>query len=161
MAYQNEKVEASLIKKFRNKILLSVGLRIPMNSLRVWSLRRCDFHIGEKVYIGGKLIVASILGNPDCKLIIGNRVAIGPRVTLLLSSDPNWSSLSKQFKPVRGIITIGDDAWLGAGVIVMPNVTIGACSVIGAGAVVTHDIPPFSVAVGVPAKVIKTIDETL
>ena len=57
-------------------------------------------------------------------------------------------------------ITIGNDVWLGAGVIVLPGITIGECSVIGAGAVVTKDIPPYSIAVGNPARVIKTINKS-
>ena len=53
-------------------------------------------------------------------------------------------------------ITIGDGVWIGAGVIVLPGVKIGDRSVIGAGAVVTRDIPSESIAVGVPARVIKS-----
>ena len=62
-----------------------------------------------------------------------------------------------------GPITVGDDCWLGGGVIVCPGVAIGDRSVIGAGAVVTRDIPADSVAVGNPARVIRTLtrqDET-
>jgi maltose O-acetyltransferase len=56
-------------------------------------------------------------------------------------------------------ITIGDNAWLGGGVIVCPGVTIGANTVIGAGSVVTKDIPPNVVAAGNPCRVIRTIDQ--
>ena len=54
-------------------------------------------------------------------------------------------------------ITINNDAWLGAGVIVLQGVTIGEYAIVGAGAVVTKDIPPYSIAVGNPARVIKTV----
>jgi len=57
-------------------------------------------------------------------------------------------------------ITIGDNCWLAANVTVCPGVTIGNGCVIGAGAVVTHDVPDNSLALGVPAKVVKTITET-
>ena len=58
------------------------------------------------------------------------------------------------FSNVKPVV-IGDDVWLGRRAIILPGVCIGNGSIIGAGAVVTKDIPPFSVAVGVPAKVIK------
>ena len=54
------------------------------------------------------------------------------------------------------LVVIGSNVWIGANAIVLPGVTIGKGSVIGAGIVVTKDIPPYSVAVGVPAKVIKS-----
>ena len=57
-------------------------------------------------------------------------------------------------------ITIGDNVWLGSGVIVCPGVTIGDDTVVGAGAVVTRDLPEAVVAVGVPAKVLRPIDES-
>ena len=58
-------------------------------------------------------------------------------------------------------ITIGHDTWLGAGVIVLPGITIGEMCVIGAGSVVTKDIPPYSIAVGNPARVIKSVKEKM
>ena len=57
----------------------------------------------------------------------------------------------------KGPIIIEDNVWIGENACILENVRIGKCSIIGANAVVTHDIPPYSVAVGVPAKVIKTI----
>ena len=143
-------------KRFRNKLWLHFS-RFPINSVRCFALRKCKYEIGEKVYIGKELTVATILGKKECKLILKDRVAVGPGVTFLLSSDANWSNLNKVFKPIRGKIIIEQDCWIGANVTVMPNVTIGESSVIGAGAVVTKDVPPYSVAVGIPAKVIRDI----
>ena len=57
----------------------------------------------------------------------------------------------------KGPIIIEDNVWVGENVCILENVRIGKCSIIGANAVVTHDIPPYSIAVGVPAKVIKKI----
>ncbi len=59
---------------------------------------------------------------------------------------------------ISGKIIIKQGAWIGAGVIILPNVTIGECAVVGAGAVVTKDVPAYTVAVGVPAKVIKKLE---
>ena len=57
----------------------------------------------------------------------------------------------------KGPIIIEDNVWIGENVCILENVTIGRCSIIGANAVVTHNIPPYSVAVGAPAKVVKSI----
>ncbi|TPX44050.1 hypothetical protein SeLEV6574_g04733, partial [Synchytrium endobioticum] len=54
-------------------------------------------------------------------------------------------------------VTVGDDVWIGGNVVILPNVKIGEGAVIGAGAVVTKDVPPYSLAVGNPAKVIKQL----
>jgi acetyltransferase-like isoleucine patch superfamily enzyme len=91
------------------------------------------------------------------RITIGNDVRIAPYVAMIATNhrfdrmDVPIRSQGHQF----GAITIGDDVWIGAHVIVTAGVTIGSGSVIGAGSVVTHDIPPYSVAVGAPARVIK------
>lgn len=90
-------------------------------------------------------------------LEIGNDVRIAPQVRIItmdhIYDDPK-TPIHLQGIQANGI-NIEDDVWLGIGVTVLDGVTIGKGAVIGAGAVVTKDIPPYSVAVGVPAKVIK------
>jgi len=89
-------------------------------------------------------------------LDIGNHVRISPNVTILAQnhvfSDPDI--LIHEQGMIGCGIKIEDDVWIGAGAIVLDGVTIGTGSVIGAGAVVSKNIPPFSVAVGVPAQVV-------
>lgn len=89
---------------------------------------------------------------------IGKYVNMGPKVVVYTqnhSSSRTDIPMQKQgYDDVKPVI-IGDDVWLGRRVIILPGVTIGTGSVIGAGAVVARDIPPYSVAVGNPAKVIK------
>lgn len=90
-------------------------------------------------------------------LEIGDNVRIAPNVMILAQNhifECIGIPISEQDISAKGI-KIQDDVWLGAGAIVLDGVTIGKGSVIGAGAVVTKSIPPYSVAVGVPAKVIK------
>ncbi|PKO24173.1 MAG: galactoside O-acetyltransferase [Chloroflexi bacterium HGW-Chloroflexi-1] len=122
-------------------------------------LRHCGYTIGHHVYIGEDLIICEELEDFTEKLVIGDRVAIAPRVTLVTASDPNWSRLAAIFPPVRGRIVIRQDAWLGVGVSVMPNVTIGDGAVVGAGSVVTQDVPPWTVVAGVPARVVRTLSD--
>jgi acetyltransferase-like isoleucine patch superfamily enzyme len=113
---------------------------------------------------GGTLeIGARSLVNFGCSIVALDRVTIGPRALI----GPHCMIMDTAFHdvdPARRLepptaqpITIGENVWLGARVVVLPGVTIGDDSVIGIGSVVTHDIPPRSVAVGVPAKVVKTL----
>ncbi|MBN6777527.1 hypothetical protein JRG19_03045 [Pseudoclavibacter alba] len=85
------------------------------------------------------------------------RRADGPNIQLLAPTHPLDSERRIAGWESGEPITIEDGCWLGGGVIVCPGVTIGRRSVIGAGAVVTRDIPPFSLAVGNPARVIRAL----
>lgn len=125
---------------------------LPGFRLRVALLRACGYRIGQDVYIGEELLVIEELSDSSDKLVIGDRVAIAPRVTLVTSSDANFSRLMERIKPIRGRIVIKDDAWIGTGVIILPNVTIGRAAIVGAGAVVTRDVADETVVVGLPAK---------
>jgi acetyltransferase-like isoleucine patch superfamily enzyme len=132
----------------------------PGNRLRVALFRACGFRIGEGVYIGEDLIVAEVLEDRSEKLVLGDRVAVAPRVTFVTSSDPNESRIAPQFvTPLRGRIVVGRDAWIGAGAIILPNVTIGEEAVVGAGAVVTKDVPRRAVVAGVPARILRFLDD--
>ena len=117
---------------------------------------RADY--GQYVHVGAGTFI-----NYDCILLdvavirIGANCQIAPRVSILTATHPvephpralGWES---------GVpVIIGDNVWLGAGVIVLPGVTIGDNSVIGAGAVVTSDIPADVVAFGNPARVIRPV----
>jgi len=101
-------------------------------------------HINENVFIQGANI--------------GNYVMIAPNVTLL-NSLHNYQNIDIPMIKQGGVenlnSTIEDDVWIGRNVIIMPNITIGKGSVVGAGSIVTKDVEPYSVVGGVPAKLIK------
>ena len=133
------------------------------NGFRIWCLRRTGAKVGKKVYIGEGLTLGCILGK-EKNLKIGDRASIAPNVTLVITSDPNNSRLLKlnkkyKFIEVKGKINIEQDAWIGAGVIILPNITIGKSAVVGAGSVVTKDVEPFTVVSGNPAKPMKKLEE--
>lgn len=94
-------------------------------------------------------------------IIIGNNLLTGTNV--LISDNTHGNNIPEELStpPVsrplhsKGPITIGDNVWLGNNVCIMPGVSIGDGAIIGANAVVTHDIPAYSIAVGIPAQVIK------
>ena len=88
---------------------------------------------------------------------IGDDVQIGPNVQLLTPTHPLEPEPRREKWEAASPITVGDNVWLGGGVIVLPGVTIGADTVVGAGSVVTRDLPAGVLAVGNPARVVRRI----
>jgi acetyltransferase-like isoleucine patch superfamily enzyme len=135
--------------KFVVKSIAGLGLRCKL-------LRWCGYTIGEKVYIGQDLI---IIDEPaDWGMVtIGDRAAISARVTLIVHSNPHSARINPYVPTKHASIVIGKDAWLGTGVVVMPGVTIGEGSVVGANSVVTRDVPPYTIVAGAPARFIREV----
>ena len=101
------------------------------------------------------MIVEELAG--DDRIEIGDRASLAPRVTLVTSSHPN-SSRIREYAPVsRGPVVIEEDAWIGAGAVVLPNVRIGRGAVVGALSVVTQDVPPLHVVAGQPARTVRVL----
>lgn len=140
----------------RKKIFKPLARFTPQSKLRIAFLKICGYSIGKDVFIGEDIIISDNIH--DKKVIIGNRVSIAPRVTLVTASAPNNSRIGPYIRVVDGFIIIENDAWIGAGAIILPNITIGEGAVVGAGAVVTKNVPPYTVAAGVPARVIKKLE---
>ncbi len=115
----------------------------------------CDYgyniHIGEGSFVNFDCVMLDLV-----PIRIGRNTLIGPKVQLLTAIHPMNAAERTTGLESGKAITIGDDCWLGGGVIVCPGVAIGDRAVIGAGAVVTRDIPADSVAAGNPARVIRT-----
>jgi galactoside O-acetyltransferase len=111
------------------------------------------FQIGDRCYVGPNAVMGA--GGP---IVIGNHVQMGPNVTI--TAENHVFSDSSRRIDEQGVnhlgIHIEDDCWLGGGVTVLDGVRIGHGSVIGAGSVVTKSIPPYSVAIGVPARVVRS-----
>ena len=113
---------------------------------------------GENIHIGARTFVNYNFTALDVATItIGEDCQIGPNVQLLTPTHPVDPQPRRDRLEAARPITIGDNVWLGGGVIVCPGVTIGDNSVVGAGAVVTRNIPANVVAVGNPARVIREI----
>jgi len=111
-----------------------------------------------KVFIGDDTELARecmILPSMQCKditITLGRHIQVAPNV-IFASAGHDYKYLD--LPDNAGSILIKDYVWIGAGSIILPGVTIGEGAVIGAGSIVTHDIPPYSIAAGIPAKVIK------
>ncbi len=119
---------------------------------------RCDY--GTPITIGARTFV-----NYDCVMLdvapitIGSACQIATRVQLLTATHPIDPGPRRVGWEYAEPITLGDNVWLGGGVIVCPGVTIGEDTFVGAGAVVTRDLPAGVVAFGAPAKVHRAIGE--
>ncbi|ODM17651.1 hypothetical protein SI65_07326 [Aspergillus cristatus] len=112
----------------------------------------CNMIIGKDCFFNWNMTVLD-----TSLVIIGDRVQFGPNVSIF-SAGHDTSVLSRiKFVEFGHPVFIEDDCWIGGSVIILPGVRIGKGSTVGAGSVVTKDIPPYSVAVGNPCKVRKTI----
>ena len=139
------------------KQLLKLLVRwMPTRQLRAAMLRWCGYRIGRNAVIRQDLIIIDEPSDRG-KVSIGDRAGIAPRVTLVVSSRPTCSRIRPYAPTSHGPIVIGNDAWLGTGVVVLPNVTIGEGAVVGANAVVTKDVSPYTIVAGVPAKLIREL----
>jgi acetyltransferase-like isoleucine patch superfamily enzyme len=119
--------------------------------------------IGSRVIIRpGTMLFADPRAGEGGTISIEDDVLLGSAVHIYVNNhyflDSSLPIIDQGHSPPRSV-SVETGAWIGAGAIILPGVSIGRNSVIGAGAIVTKDIPPFSVAVGNPARVIKTISK--
>jgi maltose O-acetyltransferase len=162
---QAQAVAAGFMERFNNSAAEDHDSRIKLlqdhlGAFGEGSHIRPPFYVdyGSNIFIGTKVfanfgLVALDVGD----IYIGDHVQIGPNVQLLTPTHPLDAEERKAGWEAQKAIRIEANVWLGGGCIVLPGVTIGENSVIGAGAVVTKDIPPDSLAVGNPAKVVRTL----
>lgn len=129
---------------------------------------RCIIWKGAKFSVCGKKGKIAILSIGDYSTIgdrteihVGERVTIGERVLIswdCVVMDRDYHGIGTM--PERILpVTIEDDVWIGCRAIILPGVKIGKGAIVGAGAVVTHDIPPFKVAAGNPARVVRSLEK--
>ena len=126
-----------------------------------------DFHCeyGKNIYIGNKVVI-----NMNCTFVDNNRIDIGDNVLIASNVQIYTATHSTVFSErmvedaddefcytIAHPVRIEDGAWIGGGVVILPGVTIGRNSVIGAGSVVTRSIPPGCVAVGNPCRVLRQV----
>lgn len=116
-----------------------------------WGL---NMHVGKNFYANFNLTVVD-----DADIYIGDSVMIAPNVIIATGTHPICPELRERVFQYNLPVHIGNCVWIGAGAIILPGVTIGDNSVIGAGSVVTKDIPSGVVAAGNPCRVIREISE--
>ena len=157
----------SLIKRAFNKIIINPLIRCSLGShgKSVHFGRRVRFYGIKNVHVGNDVSIGerNMLMCTRAKIHIGDHVMTGPGVTMItgghridIQGRPMTSITNEEKLPEndQDIIIEGDN-WIGANAIILKGVTIGEGAVVAAGAVVTKDVPPFSIVGGVPARVIK------
>ena len=116
----------------------------------------CDYGtniaLGANVYFNFNCVVLDV-----APVTIGDNVMFGPAVQVYTATHPLDADARRSGREFAKPIAIGDDAWIGGGAILCPGVTIGARAVVGAGSVVTRDIPADTFAAGNPCRVIRTL----
>ena len=111
-------------------------------------------HFGKHIYVNFNLTCVD-----DTHIYIGDYTMIGPNVTIASAAHPIQPELRKQGYQYNKPVHIGQNCWIGAGVIIVPGITIGDNVVIGAGSVVTKDIPSNVVAVGNPCRILREVNQ--
>lgn len=159
LGYDKKKEKRKILEKLFGSIGENVSVGLPFI---------CDY--GRNIHIGKNVSVNMNCTFVDCNRIdVGDNVLIASNVQIYTATHPIELSerLTKNWNPNSGEyfwqtyalpVKIGNNCWLGGGVIVLPGVTIGDGAVIGAGSVVTKDIPANVVAVGNPCKVLRKIN---
>jgi maltose O-acetyltransferase len=116
----------------------------------------CDYgyqtSIGSGCFVNFGVVLLDV-----ARVTIGDHVQIGPNVQFLTPTHPVEPEARKSGLEAAEPITVGDNVWLGGGVILLPGVSIGADTVVGAGSVVTRSLPERVVAVGNPARVVRNL----
>lgn len=113
-----------------------------------------NVHFGDSVYANFNLTIVD-----DGEVYVGNKVMFGPNVCIATANHPINAELRDRMLQYNKEVRIGDNTWIGAGVIIVPGITIGSNTIIGAGSVVTKDIPDNVVAVGNPCRVLREVGE--
>lgn len=111
-------------------------------------------HMGKNVYANFNLTLVD-----DTHIYIGDYTMIGPNVVIATGGHPLLPELREKGYQYNAPVHVGRNCWLGAGVIIVPGITIGDNAVIGAGSIVTKDIPSNVLAVGNPCRVLREINE--
>ena len=142
-------------------------------NFKVRRMKRSFKSCGERVYISPKCFIWSEdcleVGNDVCihaftyifavgGVKIGNGAMISSNCSITTTTHPTDSTKRFAEDGITKPVIIGKNAWLGMGAVVLPGITIGDDSIVGAGSVVTKDVPPKSIVVGNPAKVLRKIE---
>lgn len=110
-------------------------------------------HFGKNIYVNFNFTVVD-----DTHVYVGDYTMFGPNVTIATAGHPLLPGLRMQGYQYNAPVHIGENCWIGAGVIIVPGITIGDHTIIGAGSIVTKDIPSRVIAVGNPCRILREVN---
>jgi acetyltransferase-like isoleucine patch superfamily enzyme len=138
-----------------NNVIIGDQVKIAKRC-SVYGSPDCILEIGRDSYIG----MNSVLNGFAARLIIGSNVSIAQNVNIMVDSGPNASPAMQRVFPIeKGPVTIGNHCWIGASVIIMPNVNLGEFCIVAANSYVNASFPAFSIIGGIPARLIRSFTE--
>jgi acetyltransferase-like isoleucine patch superfamily enzyme len=143
------------------KIVRWMAINHPDAGIRRLLFRQTNVKVGKDAVLNMNLVISD---DYEPLVEIGDRVAISPNVTIIASSNPNNSRLAENEYVKMNLIKkekviIEDDVWIGSNAVILPGVRIGKGAIVGAGAVVTKNVLPYTIVAGVPARNIRTLRE--
>lgn len=141
------------IRSSMNKIYDLLSKHLPSNALRIGCQRAKGVRIGSNVYLAYDVNIDLVC--PEL-VEIGDHVRIGIGVIILAHHRPSDAWLP-HLGQVQKRVRIERNAVISAGAIILPGVTVGECAIVREGTVIDKDVPPFSVVIGVPARVVETL----
>lgn len=142
------------IVRWKDHVLNQWAKRCPWNKLRIKLQRWRGVHIGNQVHIGPDCIIDYAY---PCFVRIDDGASLAGADYVLAHSTP-MECHAKNVESFVAPTIIGRNAWVGVNVTILPGVTIGEGAIVAAGSVVTHDIPAWTLAAGVPAKIKKELE---
>ena len=111
-------------------------------------------HFGKEIYANFNLTLVD-----DTHIYVGDNTMFGPNVTVASAGHPILPELREKAYQYNASVHIGKNCWIGAGVVIVPGITVGNNVVIGAGSIVTKNLPDNVVAVGNPCRILRSVDE--
>ncbi len=151
---QTNPVDEDKRQKILKQLFKQIGER-PFFEGPIYMSYGSNTTIGNDFYANFNLTIVD-----DVPVTIGDHVMCGPNVMISVTGHPLQSALRRNGEQFSKTVKIGDDVWIGGNVAILPGVQIGNNVTLGAGSVITHNVPDNSVVVGVPGRVIKKLPPT-
>lgn len=138
-----------------NNVTIGDNTKIAAN-VKVFGSPSFPLEVGNNCYFGPNTLVEGY----NARVTIGNHVSFAQNINLMSGSGPNASEVMQRIFPIlKGEVSLGDHTWIGASVVIMPNVSLGKYCVVAANSFVNKSFPDYSIIGGSPAKLIRTLTQ--
>ena len=144
---------------FYKEVCRFFGSHAIGNPIRIFFYKLSGVKVGRNVLLNQGLTI--IDNGHKNMIVIEDGVSFAPNVTLVAKSSPMYihPAVKRESLPIKeGRILIKEGCWIGTGAVILPGVTLGKCSMVGANAVVNKDVPDFTIVAGIPAQPIRQIE---